>query len=466
MSQEEIGLVKGLIFSVFEDEGPVPIVTLPEEMEEIRKLTISMKSISLLMGDNIYQEGGSFDSIKYFGILPFPEYNLTAMTYFFLIEDENARGKAKASTISLMVDDSHAAFIYENMKDLSVYFAETAPLMQSTTDLEELHEIMLSLREQFESYVTNIHSPIETTRNLKILFTGLDASGKTSFLRAIKEKYSELTGIKPTKGIERGENKVLGVKISEWDVGGQKKYRQNFLKQADFYLYDTNLLTFLIDVRDNARFTEAITFFGEIIKIFRSFNQSPPVVVCLHKFDPDIQEDPLLNNNIQVLQDQFEEIARGFNIKFFKTSIFNPYTLNKAFSAGISAMSPNRDILRGQLTWLSNETDAQAMLLIDENNIILSDLSKNEMSQQVTELSAPHFKNLYRTFYDFKLLKQNDFVIWRMESEVISFINIKLEKTSIYLLSLLPNDEKIIKKLEKKIKEFTSRIEPLIQTFL
>lgn len=458
-------IVKGLIYSVFEDEGPLPIVTFPEDMDELTRLTIAMKSISLLMGDQVYQGGTEIDSIKYFGILPFPDYGLTSLTYFFLIADEDARGNAKAATCSLLIDESQASFIYENMKDLTVFFAETVKEINKDIQIDIIRELMQELIKRINGYSNNIGISIESSRNIKILFTGLDASGKTSFLRAIKQKYSELTGIRPTKGIERSEETLLGASFSEWDVGGQLKYRENFLKQADIYLYDTNLLVFLIDIRTEERFDEAIEFYQKIIEIFRTFEQFPPILICLHKYDPDILNDTTYRESISTLMPKIQSISSGFHVKFFKTSIFNQYSLNKAFSSGINAISPNREILRGQLKWLSQITKAEAMLLVDDNNIILSDYSSNSRSREISEMAAPHFKNLYKTFADFKFLKQKS-ALWHMDQAFMSFIHIDLNNNHIYLLSLHSAKEETVNVLKDNISEFKKRISPLIESYL
>ncbi len=458
-------IIKGLLFSVFEYDGPTPIVCFPESMSDLDKINISMKTISLLMGERTYQDGEILDSIKYFGILPFPDLKVTALTYFFLLHDEDARGQAKASTISLLVQSNYSAVLYENMKDLSLYFSETADQITNKNYLQNSKELLTSLLEKIDKFVSNINAPLSSSRKFKLLFTGLDASGKTSYLRAIKQKYSELTGVKPTKGIEREENRILGRNLLEWDVGGQLKYRKNFLKQADLYLYDTNLLNYLIDVRDDTRYGEAIEFLLQILTIFRSFKQYPPIILNFHKVDPDIKEDPTLVKNIQILKQQILKITQDFTVKFFNTSIFEPYSLNKAFSEGISLMSPNRKILRGQLKWFAQEIGAESVLLINENSIIISDYSKDQITGKVSEMSAPHFQNLYRTFSDFKLLKQNR-AFWHMDNEVISFYKLTLKNIVVYLLCLAEDKKNIVTKFQKLLPKFEEKISALIETYL
>ncbi|MHA1721368.1 MAG: ADP-ribosylation factor-like protein, partial [Promethearchaeota archaeon] len=272
-SQKQI--IAGVVYSTFEREGPIPKICFPKTMPEEKQLTIAMKSISLLMGESVYQEGNELESIKYFGILPYPDLNLTGLTYFFLIQDANARGKAMAATICLLIDEKFSSFIYENMKDLSVFFVDAAQSITSETDYLESKEIIQTFKDKIENYIAELQTPITTDHQIKILFTGLDASGKTSFLRAIKQKYSELTGITPTKGISRTNEILLGQRLMEWDCGGQLKYRRNFLKHAELYLFETNLMHFLIDTRDEERFDDALSFFKDIIKIFKEFKQYP-----------------------------------------------------------------------------------------------------------------------------------------------------------------------------------------------
>lgn len=458
-------IIHSIIFSVFEREGPIPICAVPENIPEDQQLLIAMKSISLLMGEQVYQDGQEITSIKYFGILPFPDMEITGLTFFFLIQDEDARGKAKAATISLLVKNYHASVLYEEMKDLSVFIADSAEEITKHSNRDEICENMLRLYETIESYFEHVKIPVSSERNLKVLFTGLDASGKTSFLRAIKQKYSELTGIKPTRGVERHEEKILGQNIMEWDVGGQKKYRTAFLKQADLYLYDTNLLFFLVDMKDPRRFPEMCEFFAQIITILKSFNQYPPIIVNLNKVDPDIENQADLMESITQVKNELSKIGKNFQLKFFKTSIFNPYSLIKSFSEGIRIMSPNRDILRGQLKWLSREIEAESVLLLNNSSIILSDYSINEMTRLVSEISAPHFQNLYRTFSDFKLLQRKQ-AIWQMDKEMIVFLRINYMEESLFLMCLVKTNFQIMEKIEKIIPEFLTRIRPLIKSFL
>jgi len=454
-----------IILSVFEKEGPVPKICIPNIISEDNRMIIAMKSISLLMGEQLYQDSDFFDSVKYFGILPFPDLELTGLTYFFLIKDENARGNAKAATISLLVENNRSYFLYENTKQLSIMLAETAKLLTyEGLPQEKIDEIINSLSNRVENYISEVNTPVELTRKLKVLFVGLGNSGKTSYLRAISQKFSELTEIRPTKGVERSEISILGHQLKKWDLGGQERYRDSYIKNADQYLYDTNLLFYFIDVRDH-KSKESLEYFGKLTEIMRAFNQFPPIIINFHKMDPDISDSLELKEKIEKLRQKFSELSKGFTTLFYNTSIFDSYSLNKSFSEGISALSPNREIFAAQLQWFSSKLNAQAMLLLNENSLILSDYSTDKKTEIVSEITAPHFQNLFRTFTDFKLITR-DQAIWQMEDSMILFNHFNIDENSLFLLTLAKNEENLIKKFEKNFPKFIERITLLIQTYL
>ncbi|MFW9973427.1 MAG: hypothetical protein ACFFDF_24800, partial [Candidatus Odinarchaeota archaeon] len=118
ISDTKSNIIKALVLSVFDENGPTPKIFWPDDLDEQAGLLIAMKTISLLMGDATYQDGMGTDGVNYFGILPFPDLKLNGLTYFFLIPDDTARGKALASTITVLIGEENKVFFYENMKYL------------------------------------------------------------------------------------------------------------------------------------------------------------------------------------------------------------------------------------------------------------------------------------------------------------------------------------------------------------
>jgi GTPase SAR1 family protein len=463
-------VIKAIILSVFEDEGPIPIVYWPESLKDNARSLIAMKTISLLMGDKTYQDGTGIEGVNYFGVIPFPDIGLNGLTYFFLIYDKEARGEARAATITIMVDQDNRSFFYENMKYLRVIIDRTATKIQTTRDEEQYEVMMKQLKEELFEFTSELKDPFSSKRKIKILFTGLDRAGKTSFLLAVKKKYSEIIKTLPTKGVERTQENLLsmeGSQISLWDLGGQAKYREKYFAQSKLYLYNVDLLFFFIDIQDSTRIREALTLFQRIGETLKELQEFPPVIVCLNKYDPDLKGTEEIDENITFVQNKLKRYKNNFHVKIFKTSIFDNWSVISAYSYGLSQLSPNRELFRKLLKDLSEKINAEALLLLNENGIILSDFSKDKVSGKVFEISAPHFQKLYKTFKEFKILEK-DFIVSSGiadNSKDLIFKRIETEEYNFYLLIFIKKEIKI-ERIDKILPEFSKKVVGLIKTYI
>ncbi|TFG08250.1 MAG: hypothetical protein EU539_02915 [Promethearchaeota archaeon] len=469
MIESGFNLIKGIILSIFDEDGPTPIAWWPKNLEESARILIATKTISLLMGDAIYQEGDSIDGVNYFGVLPFPDLNLKALTYFFLIFDVNARGNAKAATITILVNESDRNFLYENMKYLRVIIDKTATKIQETPD-DDYPLIMKNFRIELLDFTKELKDPFTSKTKLKIILVGLDRAGKSSFLLAVKKKYSEIIKTLPTKGVARKEEKIFDEQnsyITIWDLGGQKKYREKYIEQSKFYLYNVDLLFFLIDIQDTERMNESIMLYKDVITSLKNLEEFPPIVVCLNKFDPDLKDSQQIRKNIDLVTNQIKDYSEEFFMKIFKTSIFDHWSLISAYSFGLSQLSPNRELFKNILKQFAENTNAETLLLLNEKGIILSSYSKDEISSKVFEISAPHFQTLYKTFKEFKLLRK-DFIISSgisKDSKNIIFKKISVDKYNLYILIFM-EEYHSIEKLEKFLPDFSSILTELIHTYI
>jgi small GTP-binding protein len=470
MSKPKNNIIKSIVLSLFDDDGPTPKIYWPETMDESSRLLIAMKTISLLMGDTVYQNGTSTEDVNYFGILPFPDLKLNGLTYFFLILDKTARGNAKAATITVLIDEDDRVFFYENMKYLRIIIDRAASKVQLAKTFEENEVIMNELKAELFEFTSEIKDPFSLFRQIKILMIGLDRAGKTSFLLAVKKQYSEIIKTLPTKGVARSNEKVFEEQnstISVWDLGGQKMYREKFLEQRKVYLYNVDLLFYFIDIQDFSRINESVELFTKVVEFLVELEEYPPIVVCLNKCDPDIKDSEDIKANIKKIIEQINDVSASFFIKIFETSIFDGFSLISAYSYGLSQLSPNREIFKNQLKHFAKKISSDAILLLNENGIILSNFSGIGISEKVFEISAPHFQTLYKTFKEFKLLKQ-DFLISSGitdESKKIIFKRISVEKYNLYLLLFMEKDLNL-DKIEKYLPKFSKNLKDLIKTYI
>lgn len=470
-NNDKSDLIKAIVLSIFDEKGPAPRVVWPIDLEEKAGLLIAMKTISLLMGDSVYQDSqGSDVGVNYFGILPFPDLKLNGLTYFFLIPEEKARGQALAATITVLINEDDSVFFYENMKYLRIIIDKAASHIQTDKEFDDQKRIMDDIREELFEFTKDLKDPFSVRRQIKVLLTGLDKAGKSSFLMGIRRRYSEIIKALPTRGVERSEENIFEEQnsvISLWDLGGQKQYRERFFEQSKLYLYNVDLIFFFVDIQDVERIEEALELFKNITNSLIDLDEFPPIVVCLNKFDPDLKGSKEIFKNLEIIADEIEKNSDRFLIKIFQTSIFNHWSLITAYSFGLSQLSPNRELFRNQLKKFAKKTNSGAILLLNENGIILSNYSKDEVSERVFEISAPHFQELYKTFKEFKILQQ-DFLISSGiadDSKKVIFKKIQVEKYNLYLLMFIEKSLQI-EKIEKNLPEFSKNLIDLIHTYI
>ncbi len=463
-------LIQSIVLSIFEENGPTFVNKWPSSLSEQDALLIAIKTISLLMGDKVYQSGTDIEGMNYYGILPFPDLELNGLTYFFLIPDKMARGNAKAATITILIREENNTFFYDNMNYLRILMDETASKIQKIPNGTKYQKEMEHFRLELLEYTKNLKEIFSSSRKIKILISGLDQAGKTSFLLGVKKKYSEIIKSTPTKGISRTSEKIFADQqsiISIWDLGGQKRYREKFLEQYKVYLYNIDLLFYFIDIQDENRIEEALLLYKTLIQKLKELNEFPSIVVVLNKFDPDLKESIPTRKRAEYIKKEIKNYSDTFFVKVFETSIFDQWSLISAYSFGLSHLSPNRTLFKNQLKQLAEETNSSAFLLLNENGIILSDYAMDQISGKVFEISAPHFQTLYKTFKEFKMLKQ-DFIVSSGvadEGKKIVFKRIKVGKYDLYLLFLLEKGVEI-QQFDDSLRKFSQNIKSLITMYI
>ena len=84
-------------------------------------------------------------------------------------------------------------------------------------------------------------------RDVKILMVGLDAAGKTTILYQLK--LGELVTPIPTIGFNVEEVNYKNLKLTMWDVGGQKRLRELW----NHYLPNNDAIIYVVDSSDTER---------------------------------------------------------------------------------------------------------------------------------------------------------------------------------------------------------------------
>ncbi|MFX0003889.1 MAG: ADP-ribosylation factor-like protein [Candidatus Hodarchaeota archaeon] len=163
----------------------------------------------------------------------------------------------------------------------------------------------------------------------KVLVCGLDAAGKTSLLSKFGGRLgiSDMISTHPTKGVVRMKFGASNLNLFIWDLGGQEEYRERYLSNPEQYFVQLDLLMFVIDVQDPDRFEEALQYFSKIIDSIILLEETPYILVFIHKYDPDLKNDPKLLLNIELLKDELNELLKSkrveFELEIYLTSIYS-----------------------------------------------------------------------------------------------------------------------------------------------
>ena len=243
----------------------------------------------------------------------------------------------------------------------------------------------------------------------KILFTGLDGAGKTSIILALKREFSKIALLEPTRGARRNNFKFLGREISEWDLGGQKSYRISYLKNPSKYFEDTEIAIYVIDILDKSRALESLSYFYDVIEKFRELKIQPPIYILFHKYDPKLIHSVKneIETEIQKLQKEIVETANYRMLKFYRTSIYDPFTIMSAMSKMLLELFPKSELIQRTIEEYAKKLDCEGLIIVDKNSIILGSCFKDEDSKNKLSGTIAYFLSLNDVFEEMELEKQS-----------------------------------------------------------
>ncbi len=269
----------------------------------------------------------------------------------------------------------------------------------------------------------------------KILFCGIDNAGKTSILHVLKKNYSFLNKLKPTKGVERSQSKILEIDFVLWDMGGQEQYLAQYFDRKEMFFTDLSLLFFVIDIQDETRFDSVINYFKKILTVFKDYKQVPNIVVFFHKVDPDIEHTKNVKLFTEDLTKKLSALAKDFSITFFQTSIFRRWSLIAAFSYGIRTLSEKEyeykltDYLEGWAEYFG----ANSILLLSSSDIVIGDYSVDDSSAKVLNQYIDELRNIYSV--------SKKPVILRLNGDLLTLNPVQVGKFALYLIKYTNNPQ-------------------------
>ena len=500
--------LKKIVFSTYSTFGPVPILSYPDNSnmildikDELIDEKIAIKSISILLDDYYFEKldaGTMVDKEDEFiiGVIPYPDFKLVALTAFSYLSEDDASTLIPA-TLSFIAEEHHRAFLFDNFFLLKEKIKTVFEQIKTTVfqDFSVLTDNKPYLKSCFTPLFSNLYQkfsnvqgkplvPLLRHRRIKILFAGLDNTGKTSFLFALNRKYSKIIGLKPSIKANKEPLNFLGTTIINWDIPGQKAIREKVLKKSEVYLFETDILYFFIDVV-TPRLDETKDYLHQIVVKYDESNgvAKIPIIFVLSKADEDIIGLPHIQHSIHNIQKEIQLIMQQYDhpFQFFMTSIFKSSTIISAISYGIRQLSPNRDLIESIIRNLLKTQDLNTGFILNVDGIPLSissntDLNLNKpknysqpLENYVFEIIATHFTHILNGF-------EKEWNLFRVvENDLVLIRKFTINSEEFFLL-LYTNQEKYLKqslnlnyfidKFNGPIEKLFKKITPLLQYYL
>ena len=176
----------------------------------------------------------------------------------------------------------------------------------------------------------------------------MDNAGKTSIITSITKRFGfeeEVSKLMPTRRIARDTFKFLGLEFSRLDFGGQRIYREDYLKHPEKFLSGIDLIFYVIDAQDFDRYIESIDYLEEVLLYFKEHQEDVTVAILFHKFDPQLVNDRDINKRILTLKQALTRYSNAFDIFFFETTIYDIKSIMDAFSSGLSMLFEKIEIV-------------------------------------------------------------------------------------------------------------------------
>ena len=303
----------------------------------------------------------------------------------------------------------------------------------------------------------------------KVSFCGLDNAGKSSIITAITKRFGfeeEIARLAPTRRIARDTFRFLGVEFTRMDFGGQKQYREEYLKRPAKYLGGTDLMFYVIDAQDFNRYIESIDYLEQILLFFKEEQEYIPICILFHKFDPQLVDDVQINKRILTLKQALTRYSIDFDIFFFETTIFDIKSVMDAFSNGLSMLFEKMEMVSNLFSEISENYNAILIALFDAKGITLGEYYRPHLQLQekikIYKIYLELQKRIVaenRVLYEFS----DTFESGERFSGIIEVL--KFGKLDFYLLFIVEEDEKNLEQtivLLDKIESAKPQMENLI----
>jgi GTPase SAR1 family protein len=285
------------------------------------------------------------------------------------------------------------------------------------------------------------------TLDLKIILSGLDNAGKSSMLLALKKMYGfeeDVKQLKPTIRIDYYRRNFLSHRLNFFDMGGQSKFREAYLKRP-IYFEAVNVLIYLIDIQDEQRFTESVEYLGNVLKVLEEvgYDKKNPIYLCYSKADYELIQSNLVDyiSRMKMIKDLVEKTHISFKFQYYSTSIYNLYSIIRMISDGLSQYLDGYAELKQIMEEFGTSADIKQTLLFDHTGLVICDYLRADgegldLQNKIDGIISGHLEF-------FRQLEDQNLMITTTRGTDGEFMNICYQ---FQLLEIEGNEEQFIEK--------------------
>ncbi len=300
---------------------------------------------------------------------------------------------------------------------------------------------------------------VSSKKQKKLIFCGLENSGKTSIAMVLTENISNLGLIKPTHLVKRTLLKYMNYEIIEHDMGGQQSYIEHYFKEPERYFGETDVCVFVVDVQAGESIVAAMKFYKELLEVFSQLSIKPSIYIFLHKAERVMANASKGDAaNMKRAEQQASAINENrFAAKFFQTSIFEPFSVLKAFGTIVTDLFPIDVLLHAITEGLAARFEAEIVILMDDHFMPISDNIQKKESEDLVSSAA---SNIYYLKQSLDKLKENPSKRLYVEWEGLGFTLMKFPPAPVDMYALIIGKKDMVKvdKIEKEIVDISEEV--------
>ncbi|MFX1257291.1 MAG: ADP-ribosylation factor-like protein [Promethearchaeota archaeon] len=304
----------------------------------------------------------------------------------------------------------------------------------------------------------------------KIIISGLDNAGKTSILTAFDKRYDfekEIIELEPTIRVNYHNTEFLGKEIYIWDMGGQKMYRELYESKQDVYFSNTDLLIYVIDIQDNARFEASLEYLNKILQYFERTKVKVPLIVAFHKFDPELRDNENFIKFARILTEKLIQLEQ-LEMLFLQTSIYDILSIVQLISSALSIFDEGYSELKGLFKNYLKYFESKSIILFDQNGVIISEFYTDsfELELYVGLLNAiKEHIILLKKIQEENSKQKGKFFLKPINNHLISYLHRIKIKNQIFYISVLIQEkakETLLDKFSDFLVELNRILEPML----